>query len=73
MKKIVLEEGIKEISPDGVEEVLRYAVVRSGSRKKVNVIFGLITDLLREADVLSEGRRIEGRDVKRAMRRKFGS
>lgn len=71
LRKIVQDEGIKDLSPDGVEEVLRYAVVRSGSRKKVNVIFGYITDILREADTLSRGERIEGKDVRRAVKEKI--
>ena len=71
LRKIVQDEGIKDLSPDGVEEVLRYAVVRSGSRKKVNVIFGYITDILREADTLSRGERIEGEDVRRAVKEKI--
>ena len=70
LKKIVEDEGLKELSPDGVEETLKYAVRRSGSRKKVNVVFGYITDILREANTLSEGEEITGRDVRRAVEEK---
>jgi len=70
LKKIVMEEGLKDVSPDGVEEVLRYAVKRSGSRGKVNVVFGYITDVLREANTLSKGDQITGGDIRRAIEEK---
>ncbi|RLJ70861.1 putative ATP-dependent protease [Hydrogenivirga caldilitoris] len=71
LKKIVEEEGLKDLTPEAVEEVLRYAVIRAGSRKKINVVFGYITDLLREADTYSKEKEITRQDVKRAVKDKI--
>ena len=71
LKKIVSDEKLKDLTPDGVEEVLKYAVRLSGSRKKLSVVFGYITDILREADAISEGERITGSDVKKAIKEKI--
>ena len=67
LKKIIEEEKLKDLSPDGISEVLKYAVVRSGSRRKVNVVFGYITDLLREANTLAR-ERISGEDIRRTIK-----
>ncbi len=69
LKTIVVEEKLKDLTPDGVEEVLKYAVTLSRNRKKINVVFGYITDILREADTISKGK-ITGEDVKKAIKEK---
>jgi len=70
LKEIVETEGLKDVTPDGVEEVLRYAVSLASDRKRINVVFGYLTDILREADALSEGK-ITGEDVRKALREKI--
>jgi len=70
LKEIVTTEGLKDLTPDGVEEVLRYAVSLAGHRKRINVVFGYVTDLLREADTMA-GERIRGEDIRRAVKEKL--
>ncbi len=71
IKQLVEQEGLKGLTADGVEAVLRFAVQQAGHRRKVSVVFGPITDLLREAHILSEGEQITGEEVRRALREKI--
>ncbi|MFN3947590.1 MAG: Lon protease family protein [Aquificaceae bacterium] len=72
IKKIVKEEGIKDLSADALSELFKYGVELSGSRKKFNIIFGYLVDIMREANSLSgNGKLITGRDIKEAIERKI--
>ena len=69
LKEIVSSEGLRDLTPDGVEEVLRYASSLAGDRRRISVVFGYITDVLREADALAKGK-ITGEDIRRAVKEK---
>ncbi len=71
ISKIIKEENLKHLSPDGLSEVLKHAVVLSGDRNKINVIFSHISDILREASSLSENKNyIEKDDIKKTIKEK---
>ncbi len=70
IKKILVEEGIKDLSADALSELLKYAVRLSGSRKKVSLLMGNIVDIIREADAISKSKYIGAEDIKRAIEEK---
>jgi len=71
VKGVMVREGIsKDVSPDGLEELFKYAVSLSGSRNRINVISGYITDVLREAEIFAEDGYISGEIIKKVIREK---
>jgi len=46
IKKIVQEEGLKDLDPTALSELFRYSVRLSGSTKKISVVMGDIVDIL---------------------------
>lgn len=72
VKKILQEEGIKDLDGSALSELFKYAVMLSGSKRKISVVMGDIVDVIREANVFSEGERIiRGEHIKRAIEEKF--
>lgn len=72
IRKIVEEEGLKHLSAEALSELFKYGVELSGSRRKFNVVFGYLVDVIREANSLSEEERlIKGIHIKEAIRRKI--
>jgi len=72
IKKIITDEGIKDISADGLLELLKYAITLSGSRKKVSLLMGYIVDAIREADVISKNsKNISAEHIKKAIKEKI--
>ncbi len=70
IRKIIEDEKIKHLTPEGLSELLKYAVQLSGHRKKFNAVFAYITDILREANTTSKGERIDKEDIRRTIREK---
>ncbi len=71
ISKIVKEENLKHLSPDGISEVFKHAVVLSGDRNKINVIFSYISDILREANFISgEKKYIDKKDIQTTIKEK---
>lgn len=50
IRKIVKEESLRDISPDGVAAVMEYGVRLSEYRHRLSTRFSKVADLLREAD-----------------------
>lgn len=71
IKKIIIEEKLKELDTSGLSEVFKYAVYQAGDRKKINIILEEIKDLLREANILSSQEIITGKDIKQALKEKI--
>ena len=72
VKNILQEEGIKDLDGSALSELFKYVVMLSGSKKKISVVIGDIVDVIREANVFSEGERIiRGEHIKRAIEEKF--
>ncbi len=67
--KISQDEGLKPISPDGLSELLKYSIYLSRHKNKASIVFGPITDLLREADLFAKDN-IEAEDIKKALEEK---
>jgi len=68
--KISKDENIKPITPDGLSELLKYSIYLSRHKSKASIVFGPITDILREADLFAEDV-IRGKDIKRALEEKL--
>ncbi|WP_340695987.1 AAA family ATPase [Hydrogenobacter thermophilus] len=72
IKKILVDEGIKDLTADALSELLKYAVTLSGSRKKVSLLMGYIVDVIREADAISkDSKNIEAQHIKRAIKERI--
>lgn len=72
VKKVLQEEGIKDLDGSALSELFKYAVMLSGSKKKMSVVMGSIVDVIKEANAFSEGERIiRGEHIKRAIEEKF--
>ncbi|QWK20090.1 MAG: AAA family ATPase [Hydrogenobacter thermophilus] len=72
IKKIIVDEGIKDLTAEALSELLRYAVTLSGSRKKVSLLMGYIVDVIREANTLSgDSQSIDAKHIKRAIEEKI--
>ncbi|SHK31472.1 Lon protease family protein [Thermocrinis minervae] len=69
IKKIVQEEGLKDLTADGLSELLKEAIRMSGSRNKVSTIMGPIVDILREASAICESM-IDAKDIRRVLKEK---
>ncbi|MCS7171770.1 MAG: AAA family ATPase, partial [Aquificaceae bacterium] len=71
LRKIVEEEGLKNLSAGALSELFSYGVELSGNRKKFSVVFGHLVDVVREANSLSgEEEMIEGDHIRDAIRGK---
>lgn len=72
IKKILVDEGIRDLTSDALSELLKYAVTLSGSRKKVSLLMGYIVDVIREADAISkDSKNIEAQHIKRAIKERI--
>ncbi len=72
IKKILVDEGIRDLTADALSELLKYAVTLSGSRKKVSLLMGYIVDVIREADAISkDSKNIEAQHIKRAIKERI--
>lgn len=67
IKKLIEEEGLKEVSRDGISELLRFSIISAGSKKKMNMVFSTLTDILREASVLASGEEVTSEDIKTVL------
>lgn len=71
LRKIVEDEGIRHLSPDALSELFKYGVELSGSRKKFNVVFGYLVDVVREAQSFVEDDGfIKGEHIRKAINEK---
>lgn len=59
-RKISLEEGLSEPTPDGLAAIADYGIRLSGSRDRLSTRFSKIADLIREADYRAA---LSGRDA----------
>ncbi len=70
MNKIVQEEGLKSLDPEGICSIIRYGVRLSERKDRLSTRFSLIADIIREADYWA-GRlglsSIDGDTVNRAI------
>lgn len=71
VKKIVTEEGLKEIDSSGLSELFKYAVYRAGNRTKISLILEDLIDLIREANNLSDLNYVTAREIKQALKDKI--
>lgn len=68
IKKLIVDEKLKEVDRGGIKQILKHAVVLSGSKKKINLIFNTITDILREANAISKNPEISAEDIKNVLK-----
>jgi predicted ATP-dependent protease len=71
VKKMIQDDGLKELSAQGLNELLRYAITESGHRKKVKFILEDLKNVLREANYLSKNQEITSEDIQRALKEKI--
>lgn len=71
VKKMISEEGFKDLSETGLNELLKYSIYEAGHKKKIKFILEDIKSVLREAHALSQDSVITGEDIKRAIREKI--
>lgn len=71
VSKITKEEGLKEVSADGLSELFKYGVELSGRRDRFNMVMGNLVDVLREAHNLSEDEVIDAKDIRRAIKERI--
>lgn len=71
VKKIIAEEGLKELDSSGLSELFKYAVYRAGNRTKISLILEDLIDLIREANNLSDLNYVTAREIKQALRDKI--
>ncbi|WP_448583780.1 Lon protease family protein [Thermocrinis sp.] len=72
VKKIVEEEGIKDLDPEALSELFKHSITLSGSTKKVSVVMGDIVDVIREANAFAkDDTLIRRKHIKRAIEEKF--
>ncbi|MEJ5173563.1 MAG: AAA family ATPase [Hydrogenothermaceae bacterium] len=67
IKKLTIDEDIKDVDKEGIKELLKFSVILSGNRKKINLVFNTLTDILREANTISKKDVITGGDVKEVI------
>lgn len=68
VKKVIVEEGLKDLDSSGLSELFRYAVYQSGHKRKISLIVQNLIDLLREANTLSSNQYITEKEIKQAVR-----
>lgn len=71
IKKMVQDEGLREVSAQGLSELLKYSIRESGHRKKVKFILEDLKNVLREANVLARDAEIRAEDIQRALTEKI--
>lgn len=71
IKKIITEEGLKELDSSGLSELFKYAVYKAGDRNKINLVLEDIIDLIREANNLSPFQYITAKEIRQALRDKI--
>jgi len=70
VRRLVELEKTKHLSKEAISELFKYAIILSGNRNKLNVIFSYITDVLREADSYATEKYIKAEDIKKAIKEK---
>lgn len=68
IKKLVVEERLKDVSKDGIEELIKQSIVKSGSKNKINMVFSELTDILREANIVERGDEISAETIRQITR-----
>lgn len=71
VKTIIKEHGLKELTSDALKELFKFGVYSARDRKKIKLNFQEFIDVLREADVLAKGDKIEAAHIKEALREKI--
>lgn len=71
IKRIIADEGFKELNNTGLNELLKFAIYESGHRKKIKMVLEDLKNVLREANINSSGQEITKEDIKRAVREKI--
>lgn len=71
IKNIIISEGLKDVSKEGLEELLKFSIYQSGSKDKVDLHFNIITDILREASILSKTEIVEGDIIKDVIKNRI--
>ncbi|MDW8066638.1 MAG: AAA family ATPase [Aquificaceae bacterium] len=72
IRKIIEEEGLKHLSADALSELFKYGVELSGNRKRFNVVFGHLVDVVREAQSFAKDEDyIRSVHIKRAIEEKY--
>ncbi|WP_297888812.1 ATP-binding protein [Sulfurihydrogenibium sp.] len=71
IKNIITSEGLKDVSKEGLEELLKFSILTSGDKGKVNLVFNTITDIIREASILSQSSQIDVQDVKEVIKNRI--
>ncbi|WP_029551728.1 Lon protease family protein [Thermocrinis jamiesonii] len=72
VKKIIQDEGIKDLEPEALSELFKHAVTLSGSTKKISIVMGDMVDIMREANTFAgEDKLIRREHIKRAIEEKF--
>ncbi|NPA40292.1 MAG: AAA family ATPase [Thermodesulfobacteria bacterium] len=70
IKTIIKEHRLKEVSPDGLKEIFKFAVYKADHRKKIKLNFQEILDILTEASAISKNEVLTGEDIKLALKEK---
>lgn len=71
IKNIITSEGLKDVSKEGLEEILKFSIYKSGNKEKINLNFSTITDILRESTVLSNSELIEKKVIRDVIKNKI--
>ena len=70
IKTIIKEHRLKEVSPDGLKEIFKFAVYKADHRKKIKLNFQEMLDILTEASAISKNEVLTGEDIKLALKEK---
>ncbi len=70
IKTIIKEHRLKEVSPDGLKEIFKFAVYKADHKKKIKLNFQEILDILTEASAISKNEVLTGEDIKLALKEK---
>lgn len=68
IKKLVKEENLKDVSKEGIEELIKLCIRESGSKNKINLIFNKLTDTIREASVIEKDEEISAKTIKKIIK-----
>lgn len=68
IKKLIKEENLKDISKEGIEELIKFCIKESGSKNKINLIFNKLTDIIREASIVEKENEISAQTIKEVIK-----
>ncbi|MCS7200136.1 MAG: AAA family ATPase [Caldimicrobium sp.] len=71
IKKILQEEGLKDLESCALNELIKYVIQEANSKKKIRLIYEEVKSVLKEANIIASQEKILKEDIQKALKEKI--